>query len=136
MTEDTPVELAKCHEHDIVLFDDGKSSGCIACDCEIDARPDHEIEQALNDAEFRNRISYSTAKELVPVMQAYLEDRDEGPIFVTHLSWNRELPAGYTEQERFVPFISYQFGSMVKHITTESSAKQTIKDLRDEGYSG
>jgi len=134
--EDGPVELARCHEHDVALFDDEGTGGCIACECDIEARPGFEIGQSLNDTEFRSRVTYSTARELVPILQDYLQERGEGPVFVTHIAWNGTLPAGYTEQERFVPFVSYEFGVMAKHISTERSAQQTIEDLREEGFSG
>lgn len=135
---DEPVELACCDEHGVTFTEnaDGRLNYCAACHHDLDVDVDREVAgPPLKDAEFRNRLTQEELEELVPVMEEYLDDsQDEVNMWLTHSKWDRDLPAGYSEQERFIPVIGYQFGAREKYILDAKNAKDTIETLKENGY--
>lgn len=138
MSYEKPPELARCDEHGIVLVEDssGSINRCVTCELHVEPRLDTIPENdTLTEPEFRNRLDWETTRELIPLMEAYLEDMfGESEIWVTHIPWERQLPAGYTEQERFVLAVGYRFDHLNKWVLKKSNAQKTIQTLREEGY--
>lgn len=135
----SPVEMAACPECGLVLLSDDSPhlTRCIGCELDVDVRLDDDIDSIpLDHEEFRSRLEWETVVELIPAMKAYLSDKQDDPdVWVTHVPWRQEtLPAGYTEQERFVPIIRFSSGAMAQGISTESTASETLNNLRDAGY--
>lgn len=136
---DQPVDLARCDEHDLVQLPEPDGSHLIMCPaCEfpdVEVRLDTEIGDHLSHHEFTDRLEWETVTELVPLMQEYLEDREQGPLWFTHFPWEDDaMPAGYTEQERFVFAMGYKWEGMAKHLIRQSNAVETAQTLREEGY--
>lgn len=140
MASNQPPELARCDEHGLVMLegDPGRLSWCAACALDIEARPDdYPGDKPLSDEEFRNRITAQTLADLVPLVEEYVEDRqDEPEVWLAHKPWEGELPAGYSEQERYVLMVGYKWNNRAKYVSSESSAVQTIEALRANGYGG
>lgn len=135
---DEPVELSRCDDHGLALLEDDSlhHTFCAACELDLEFRPDDTLGTPLGHDEFTQRMEADTLREIVPLMREYLEDSGEGPMWVTHFSFSGTMPAGYTEQERFVVALGYEWGSLEKHLLTDPNARQTIETLRERGYGG
>lgn len=140
MTDDLPPELARCSDHDLVLMpkESAHHDWCPACELDLPVKLDTPHDhQPVSEVEFRQRLEADTVEELVPLLREYLSDRrGEADVWVTHMRWDGSLPAGYTEQERFVPVVAYAWGARGKYISTNPAAEDTIRSLRNEGYGG
>lgn len=144
MPADEPVELARCDEHGLVLLAEEEGAHltrCVACEFDLDVRLDDDLpsnksgSRQLTEGEFRRRLTWDGVVDLIPCMREYLADQDAGgDLWVTHVAWEGDLPAGYTEQERFVLAIGYEYGAREKYLTKRGNALQTVETLRSEGY--
>lgn len=123
--------IRACPEHRVVVE---SSDDCPCCATGVEARPeayDGEVKQT----DIRWHIEPDTMKEVLRLMEPYLDDNDQGPMWVTVAELpKRQLPAGYTVQERWFNVIQYEWGSKVKTMVHESDAKETIETLRENGY--
>lgn len=134
----TPPELARCNDHGLVLLegDRGHHTHCIACEFDVEVRlddtPTSDTPPLTN--EFTNRLEWETVQSLIPLMREYVADEWGTDLFVTHVAWEGELPAGYTEQERFFAVIGYEKTVTVGYVMTDPAGKATVETLRDEGY--
>jgi len=136
---DRPPELARCHDHGLVLLEDGGPhlTFCAACETSADVRLDTRPENpSLTHNEFTGRVTADAVRALVPTVAEYLDDRGEGPVFVSHVPFAGTLPAGYSEQEQFILAVGYEWGTVIKWILTGSMARETIETLTDNGYGG
>ena len=125
--------LRACNEHRIVVHLDHE---CPACKHGIEARPD-DVVTDVSKKDIVWQIEPDTFDKLVPLIQSYLEDRDEGPAYIRVMKADTEmLPMGYTRLERWMNVIEYEWGNMKKMITRQQQAVETIEALREEGYDG
>lgn len=136
-----PPELARCEEHGLVLMETADSAyhtECVACEFGIPFLPERSPENdTLTNSDFRGRLEWGAVTELIPLVREYLEDRqDSVELWVTHVPWSGDLPAGYAEQERFIPVIGYEWGAMEKFILRNGAAEGTVETLRENGYRG
>jgi hypothetical protein len=130
-------DLVVCAEHLLQRVPDGSSDRCPAChlDTDIAVRATHDVSGRMSETTLRNRIGWGTFVELVSLLGAYLDDRENGPLFLTSDAWpGDDLPAGYNEPERWVTLVGYEWGATYKYIESEQSAQETIESLRDAGY--
>lgn len=132
---EAPPELARCNECGFVLIpeeDDAHNNWCPGCEMDLEVRLDDTFEGRLTHDEFTRRMTPEIIQELIPMMIEYLEDVEgEAEIWATHIPYEDDLPAGYTEQERFIPVIGYRFGTMEKYLITEGNAEETIEALQE-----
>lgn len=139
---DSPPELARCADHGIVLVSDesdGRKRKCPCCLLDLEPNLDRTPENThLTESEFRGRMEWETLESLVPLSREYLDDvtDHETEMWATHIPLDRSLPAGYTEQERFVFLLGYRFQLRHKYVLTETEAEETIQTLREKGYGG
>lgn len=142
----TPVPPADnlniCSDHLLAMHSRENDHGrCPACILEeqghdVDARFDGDVPgRRVNQQEVRQRLDAETVVELLPLVEEYLDDTGNGPVYVVPEKFEGGLPAGYSEaQERWVNVVVYEFGARRKAISAEPSARETIKTLRSEGY--
>lgn len=137
---DEPPALARCDDHGLVLVegDSGHMTHCAACQLGLEVRLGDDLPGGrLDEHDFRNRVEWDTLVELVPLMREYLADQtDEFDLWVSHFPREGSLPAGYSDQERFVLGIGYSFGIQRKYLLREPNAAETVETLREEGYTG
>lgn len=139
MHSNKPPELARCTDHYLVRLPSNETKTldhCVACEFDIDARPDEDVPGSeLTQPEFTRRLEWETVCELIPLMQKYLNDQDfPTDLWVSHIRWDGTLPAGYTEQERFVLAVCYRFDNKQKALIQNGNAEDTIETLRKSGY--
>jgi hypothetical protein len=129
-------DLVTCGTHGVVfMLDDKNVRHCPCCELDVEGRPSEYKGGRIGDMEFRDRAEWSTTRDLVPLMRAYLADKKMGPMWISCVSWRwGPMPAGYNETERFINVISYQWGSMVKYIITDHDARRTVETLTKAGY--
>lgn len=76
------------------------------------------------------------------MMWEYLEDSaseshiTEGPWVAVLELPKDQLPAGYNDTERWVPVLTYRWGSRFKTLSQEPNAQETIESLLERGYGG
>lgn len=133
--------LAVCDEHGIMMHADNHKHRCPLChiDTEVEVRRDDDVPGHLDDHQFRNRLEAETLEELLPLMRAYLEDKqdpDEVELWITLDPYPGDsLPAGYTEaQERWVNVVGFRSGIREKYLCSTMEADATISNLREQGY--
>lgn len=135
--------LAVCGEHGIMTFAREERRRCPLCalDGEYDVRPGADLpgnrlgSEDVTQNEVRQRLEAEDLEELLPLMDEYLEDVDQGPMHVTVARFDGTMPAGYSEgQERWINVVVYRFSGMEKAITSSGDAQETIENLRSEGY--
>lgn len=138
MTREQPPDLSRCHDHDVQLVQDehGSPNYCPCCELGLDARPNDDVPGSTDQAAVRSPIRKSTIRELIPLMREYLEDRqgEDYELWYTHDRYSGTLPAGYSEQERFVPVLRYNYGIRTKGMDNDHDARTTIETLSEEGY--
>lgn len=123
--------LRACPEHGVVAE---RGDDCPCCATGVEARP-NAYDEGINQLDLRWQIEPDTMKELLRLMEPYLDDNDQGPIWVTVAELPKsELAAGYTEQERWFNVVQYRWGSRLKTQSRQSNAKETIETLRENGY--
>lgn len=126
--------LRACPDHRLV---DDRDHACPACTTGVEARPDEFMEESRppEPLDLQWHIEGETMQELLPLMETYLDDRDQGPLWVSVAELPEDLlPAGYTRQERWFNVVRYRWGARVKTMMHDESARETIETLRDEGY--
>lgn len=137
--------LAVCDEHGIMAFASSEKRECPLCvlDGDYEVRreagipPDSMGRTSVSQQEVRQRLESEHLKELLPLMAEYLDDIDEGPMYLTVERFDGDMPAGYSEaQERWINVVVYEFGCSEKALTASPSARDTIEALRNEGYGG
>jgi hypothetical protein len=140
--DDLPVPLARCDRHGLVLVDAPNDPNarqvCVACEFD-GVRADLARDPpggGPEDREFRNRLDASDVEYLLPPLREFLDDVGDGecPIWVTQMKRSGDLPAGYTEQERFIPAIGFCPTAVEKYIITTQKATETVENLRENGY--
>jgi len=90
--------LRACPDHGVVAE---QGNDCPCCLTGIEARP-NEYDSGVDQLDLRWQIEPETMAELLPLLEEYLEDRDEGPLWVSVAELpKRLLASGYTEQERW-----------------------------------
>lgn len=126
-------DLVVCKEHRVKKSREGL---CPACETGVDVRHDEVPGGRLVNREFRNRITHETMVTLIRIMRPYLDDKGEGPMWIGVQGWpeDEQLPAGYTEAERYQNVLVYDWGNRQKAIIMEHNAQQTIQTLQEEGY--
>lgn len=123
--------LRSCHEHGVVSE---RGDDCPCCIHGIEARPDG-FEDSVKPSKLRWQVEPETMLEVIPLMEEYLDDMDQGPMWVSVATVPKtHLPAGYTVQERWFNVLRYRWESWVKTLMIESNAQETIESLRDAGY--
>lgn len=123
--------LRACPKHRVVAE---RGDDCPCCITGIESRPD-AYDNPISQLDLRWQVEPETMVELIPLMEEYLEDKNQGPMWVTVAELPKsELAAGYTKQERWFNILQYRWGSFVKTICRESEASETIETLRKNGY--
>lgn len=123
--------LRACPEHGVVAE---RGDDCPCCSIGVEARPE-AYDKPVGQLDLRWQVEPDTMKELLRLMEPYLDDNDQGPMWLTVAELpESELAAGYTKQERCFNVIQYQWGSFVKTVCRQSDAEDTIETLRENGY--
>lgn len=135
--------LAVCQDHGIMTFASNERRECALCalDGDYEVRREAGIpgdsmgRSEVSQREVRQRLESEHLKELLPLMDEYLDDIGEGPMYLTVERYDGDMPAGYSEsQERWINAVVYTFGRVEKAITTAGNAAETIDALQNEGY--
>ena len=123
--------LRSCPDHNVVSDRDEE---CPCCVTGVEARPEDVITD-VKPIDLRWKIEPETMVEAIELIQEYLDDVGEGPLWIAVARLKRGyLPAGYTEQERWFNVLKYEFGSMEKTLVRQDNAEETIETLRENGY--
>lgn len=129
--------LRACPEHRVVAERDAP---CPCCVTDAEARPDAFMDGAEHPVEqedLRWHIEPDTMIELIPLVREYLDDRGAGPFYVSVAELGLDLlPVGYTEQERWFNVLMIDGSMTRKTLMQESEARETIENLRSNGYEG
>lgn len=123
--------LRACPEHGVVAE---RVDDCPCCATGVEARPD-AYDKGVDQLDLRWQIEPETMKELLRLMEPYLDDEGKGPMWVTVAELPKsELAAGYTEQERWINVVQYEWDPYLKTLSRQSNAEETIETLREHGY--
>ena len=124
--------LRACHEHGVVAE---RNAPCPCCQTNIEARPGG-FNGYTSSEDLRWHIEPDTMLELLPLVEEFVDDEGlEAWVAVAELD-KKQLPAGYTQQERWYNVVCISGTVSVKYLMHDSQARETIENLRDAGYGG